>query len=88
MYTTKSKVDEIKEKIEKQLKEIDELKQNKNQLPQNIYDWMQANCLDESLKRDPKYLAYALRVQKQINKITSDPILFCAADPEPMIRGL
>lgn len=75
----------MKETIEKQKALIDHMKDNKH-LPQQFYDWMLANCLDDRLRRHPRYIAYALKAQEAINKITCDPILFCVADPEHLLR--
>lgn len=74
--------------VETKIRELDDLKQERHQLPNGTHEWMLANCLDVKLKRHPRFINYAFQILKQINKFTCDPVLFCVADPERHIKYL
>ena len=57
-------------------------------IPQEFHDWRLANFFDAELIRDPKYIKFAHGIQKKVNTITCNPILFCVTDPERIIKRL
>lgn len=40
-------------------KEINQLKAENSKLPNEVFDWMMANCLDKNLDRNLRYVNYA-----------------------------